>query len=237
MRRTTLPLRLEDRGPTRAFWRSHFEVWELSGLTQREYCERHGLNLKNFGNWRGQLKREDAVGPKARWGRYPRLRPSSGPSSRPGSERPRIERPKPERLKIEKPAPTVVTEPGRRRRFSEDAKRRIAEETCQPGVSVSRVARQYGITTSLLFRWRQALGVAPSPGGATFLPVQIADDAGPAVEPRTVSDPPSAPPIIVERVAAGIEIELIGGRRVRFDRDVDPETMKRVVLALEEDRP
>jgi hypothetical protein len=73
MRRTTLPLRLEDRGPTRAFWRSHFEVWELSGLTQRDYCERHGLNLKNFGNWRGQLKREDAVGPKARWGRYPRL--------------------------------------------------------------------------------------------------------------------------------------------------------------------
>ena len=123
-----MPLRLEDRGPTRAFWRSHFEVWELSGLTQREYCEKHGLNLKNFGNWRGQLKREDAVGPKARWGRYPRLRPSSGPSSRPSSERPRIERPKPERLKVEKPAPTVVTEPGRRRRFSEDAKRRIVEE-------------------------------------------------------------------------------------------------------------
>jgi transposase-like protein len=143
-----LPLRLEDRGPTRAFWRSHFEVWELSGLTQREYCEKHGLNLKNFGNWRGQLKREDAVGPKARWGRYPRLRPSSGPSSRPSSERPRIERPKTERLRIEKPAPTVVTEPGRRRRLSEDAKRRIVEETCQPGVSVSRVARQYGIAVS-----------------------------------------------------------------------------------------
>jgi transposase len=93
------------------------------------------------------------------------------------------------------------------------------------------------MTTSLLFRWRQAFGVAPPPGGATFLPVQIADDAGPAVEPRTVSGPPSAPTIIVERVAAGIEIELIGGRRVRFDRDVDPETMKRLVSALEEDRP
>jgi len=38
-----LPLRLEERVPTRAFWRSHFEVWALSGLTQREYCERHGL--------------------------------------------------------------------------------------------------------------------------------------------------------------------------------------------------
>jgi hypothetical protein len=51
----------------RSFWRGHFEVWELSGLTQREHCERHGLSLKNFGNWRAQLKREDAAGPKARW--------------------------------------------------------------------------------------------------------------------------------------------------------------------------
>ena len=45
------------------------------------------------------------------------------------------------------------------------------------------------------------------------------------------------PSIIVERVTPGIEIELIGGRRVRFDRDVDPETMKRVVMALEGDQP
>ena len=78
-----MPLRLEEREPTRAFWRSHFEVWELSGLTQQEYCERHGLNLKNFGNWRGQLKREAAVGAKARWGRYPRLRPGDSHMANP----------------------------------------------------------------------------------------------------------------------------------------------------------
>jgi hypothetical protein len=35
----------------------------------------------------------------------------------------------------------------------------------------------------------------------------------------------------------GIEIELVGGRRVRFDRDVDPETMKRVIAALEAGAP
>jgi hypothetical protein len=68
-------LRLSEREPVRAFWRSHFEVWELSGLTQREYREKHGLSLKNFGNWSAQLKREDAVGHVARWGRYPPLRP------------------------------------------------------------------------------------------------------------------------------------------------------------------
>ena len=67
-------LRLHEREAVRALWRRHFEAWRLSGLTQREYCERHGLSLKSFGNWRGQLKREDVAGGDARWGRHPRLR-------------------------------------------------------------------------------------------------------------------------------------------------------------------
>lgn len=227
-----MPLRLEERPRTRAFWRSHFEVCELSGLTQREYCERYGLSLKSFGNWRAQLKSEDAAGSDARWGRYPRLRPMTSPMARPMTKGPKIERPR-----IEKPAPAVVTEPRGRRRFSEDAKKRIVEETRQPGTSVSSVARRYGIAAALLFRWRQALGVGPVPEGATFLPVQIADDAGPVREPREESGQPATPSIIIERAAAGVEIELIGGRRVRFDRDVDPEIMKRVVSALEGGAP
>jgi transposase len=91
------------------------------------------------------------------------------------------------------------------------------------------VARRYDIDLRLLFRWRRALGLEPKTETATFLPVQISAEAGPAVERRDGGEPPAAPSIIVERVPAGIEIELIGGRRVRFDRDVDPETMKRVV--------
>jgi transposase len=232
-----LPLRLEERPRTRAFWRSHFEVWELSGLTQRDYCEQHGLSLKNFGNWRAQLKREDAAGPDARWGRYPRLRPMTSPMTRPRTKEPKTERPRTERPRLEKPVPALVTEPRGRRRFSEDAKKRIVEETCHPGASVSSVARRYGIAAALLFRLRQALGVGPLPEGATFLPVQIAEDGGAAIEAREASVSSSAPSIIVERGTPGIEIALIGGRRVRFDRDVDPETMKRVVSALEGGAP
>lgn len=93
--------------------------------------------------------------------------------------------------------------------------------------------RRYDIDLRLLFRWRRALGPEPQP--AAFLPVQIADDSGPAIEPREASGQPAAPSIIVERAAAGMEIELIGGGRLRFDRDVDPETVKRVVAALEGD--
>ena len=220
-------LRLEEREPRRAFWRGHFEVWRLSGLTQRDYCERHGLSLKNFGNWRAQLKREDEAGPKARWGRYPRLRPSSGPRSEGRSEKPPAKKIVPARLPV-----SAANGSDARRKFSDEAKRLIVEEACQPNISVSRVARRYGITTSLLFRWRQALGMAPAAEEGQFLPVTLAEEPL-AEEVSTSSAPAAAPSIVIERPTIGIEIELVGGRRVRFDRDVDSETMKRVISALE----
>jgi transposase len=213
-------LRLDEREAMQAFWRGHFEAWRLSGLNQREYCAEHGLSLKNFGNWRGQLKREAAAGRRARWGHHPRLRPSVSPSASP-------------RTKEAEAEAIVAAAPGRRRRFGKEAKRRIVEEASQPGASVSGVARRYGIEASLLFRWRHGLGLGMPIEGATFLPVCLTDDGAASETPVSCDQPAPTPAIIVERPAAGIEIELIGGRRVRFDRDVDPETMRRVVTALE----
>jgi transposase-like protein len=128
-----------------------------SGIgSQREYCERHGLSLKSFGNWRGQLKREDVAGGDARWGRHPRLRhmvsPMATPMANEAADR----------------VPAVVTRTGRRRQFSEEDKRRIVEETCRPGQSLSAVARRYGIDLRLLFRWRRALGVGGSAAPTSF---------------------------------------------------------------------
>jgi hypothetical protein len=48
---------------------------------------------------------------------------------------------------------------------------------------------------------------------------------------------PEPAPVIVERSASGIEVELIGGRRVRFERDADPETVRRLVTLLEGEAP
>ena len=50
--------------------RGHFGDWSNSGLTQREYRAEHGLFLKNFGNWRGRLKREVLAGGNARWWKH-----------------------------------------------------------------------------------------------------------------------------------------------------------------------
>jgi hypothetical protein len=30
---------------------NHIEAWQVSGLSQRDYCRQHGLNAKTFGNW------------------------------------------------------------------------------------------------------------------------------------------------------------------------------------------
>ena len=51
----------------------------------------------------------------------------------------------------------VITSVQRRRRWSASEKVRLVEETMQPGSSVSFVARRYGLSPSLLFRWKRRM--------------------------------------------------------------------------------
>jgi transposase len=51
----------------------------------------------------------------------------------------------------------VITSVQRRRRYSVSEKVRLVEESNQPGMSVSYVARKYGISASLLFNWRRRM--------------------------------------------------------------------------------
>ena len=45
----------------------------------------------------------------------------------------------------------------KRRKFSEEFKREAVSLTRQPGASVSQVARDIGVGSNLLFRWRREL--------------------------------------------------------------------------------
>ena len=47
--------------------------------------------------------------------------------------------------------------PGRRRNFSADEKRFYLDQSAAPGESISSVARRYGLSPSLMFRWRRLL--------------------------------------------------------------------------------
>ena len=72
----------------------------------------------------------------------------------------------------------VITGTGRRRRFSEDDKARVIEETLIPGAVVSEVARRHGLTPQQVFTWRRQAR-QPTPGSADreltrFVPAVVA---------------------------------------------------------------
>jgi transposase-like protein len=50
-----------------------------------------------------------------------------------------------------------AAQPGRRRRFTAEEKRRLVAEAAAPGMSVSQAARRHGLSASLLFRWRRLM--------------------------------------------------------------------------------
>lgn len=143
---------VELREQVLGYWRGHSEAWKLSGLTQKEYCEQHNISLKNFGNWRAQLKRVALMGSEARWGHYPRLRRALAelsPRANPGAK-PRAN------PRVTTPVPAAVPPAGKRRAFSRELKERIVTETSRPGASASEVAKRYGLDLRLLRRWRKA---------------------------------------------------------------------------------
>ena len=51
----------------------------------------------------------------------------------------------------------IITGRERRRRYSAEQKLALVEETMQPGMTVSAVARLRGVSPSLLFKWRQLM--------------------------------------------------------------------------------
>jgi transposase-like protein len=51
----------------------------------------------------------------------------------------------------------LITGTARRRRWTTEQKLRIIEASCEPGESVSSVARRYGVAPNLLYRWRRLM--------------------------------------------------------------------------------
>ena len=119
----------------------------------------------------------------------------------------------------------------RLRRWSQDEKARLVEETLIPRTVVCEVARRRGVAQSLLFTWRR-LARASEPAtrdGSILLPVEIDAMATlPVMEAARQSRATRRPKFGV------IEIELGFGSRVRVDNDVDPDALRRVLNVLSE---
>lgn len=212
---------------TLSYWRQHIEGWKKSDLTQRAYCSAHNLPRRTFQNWRSRFKEDDAFAERRlRWRHLRKRRPSVDPSASPMP----MARSRP---------PFGVPRPNRRRQFPDVLKRQIVEETLLPGATVSSVARLYGVTPPCVFRWRKLMGLGSSGETATFAPVRMSgENDAPGCAPTLASGPLIAlPTAALDRPPVGIEVELSGGRRVRFERDTDPETVRRMIEIIEGTRP
>ena len=108
---------------------------------------------------------------------------------------------------------TVFTGPERRRRWSEDDRRRILASAFSPGAVVSEVARQFDVSTALIYKWRQearALAVG-------FAPVVLA--------PEPIDRPGPTD-------GFGIVVDLADGSRVSIGAAVSPALAAAALRAL-----
>jgi transposase len=135
-----------------------------------------------------------------------------------------------------------------RRRWSDDERQRALDDTMT--ASVSSVARKHGMTKSLLFRWRKEAGLTGKRGQtddpgrsrlvAGFVPVQIATvnrealaSSVPAAKfAGNLPLPSTSASVPVTHEAGSIEIELVGGIKLRVSGTVRPEALRQVITAL-----
>jgi len=69
---------------------------------------------------------------------------------------------------------TLLTGPERRRRWSEDDRVRILAAALAPGAVVKDVARQFDVSTSLIYKWKREMATAET--GARFAPAIVVDE-------------------------------------------------------------
>lgn len=97
----------------------------------------------------------------------------------------------------------------------------ICAQTRLASVSVSQVARRYDVNANQVFNWLKNPKFAPRPEDsdiARFLPVEI-------VEPARSDAAPHG-------VLGEIEIELVGGHRLKIIGAYDPEALARLIQGL-----
>jgi transposase len=119
-----------------------------------------------------------------------------------------------------------VVDTGRRRRWSEDEKLKIVLESLRTPRQISATARRYGVSRSLLIRWRRAFRAEHAAERQIgFVPAMVAPGLGAAAVPAgSVS-------------GGAIEIEFPAGARMRITGAVDAATLTAAVAALADGRP
>lgn len=208
-----------------AYWAMHVEALNWSGLTIREYAKALRLSPWSLGRWRDLIADEEVV---IDW--RAQLHPSARPQISTGFST------SANGLAVESDlTDAYVANPARagksnRRSFTDDEKRAIVLETLRPDATVSKVAREHHIVTSMVFRWRVQFGFAGD-DSAKLTPVRMAD----AQHEGRSRD--SAPPAMLHDLLpvpdGMVAVDLPDGRRVFAPADADPEQVRAQVAVME----
>jgi transposase len=111
-----------------------------------------------------------------------------------------------------------IVDTGRRRRWTDEEKRRIVEESLSGPRLASVTARRHGISNQLIFFWREAYREGRLGDVAGFVPAVVVPE----------------PPETASGAGGGrTEIIIANGRRVIVDGDVDVEPLLRLISGLE----
>lgn len=116
-----------------------------------------------------------------------------------------------------------IVERGGRRRFSDEAKLRIVEESYSGRRLGSATARKYGITRAQLNDWRDAARAG------RFGPVSSAGFVPAVIVPEVAA---TTGPLMADG-SGRIELVTANGRRVIVDGSVDVDALLRILRALE----
>lgn len=115
----------------------------------------------------------------------------------------------------------------RRRAHDAAFRARVVAASMAPRARVDDLAREFGICTSLIYRWRRSmLGPPLSAPAVKLVPVRVAEAR--KTEPSVVAVRPRPD----AKRPGPIEIELENGIRIRVDADVSQAALRRVVAAL-----
>jgi transposase-like protein len=121
--------------------------------------------------------------------------------------------------------PQAVDGRSNRRRFSDEQKRAMVQETEKPGVSVAQVCR-HGVATSMVFRWRVDFGLSARKA-PQLVTVALADGAANEVPALAALRDLVRPP------GGMMAIELENGRRVFAPAGSSPAEVKRQLAGKE----
>ena len=119
----------------------------------------------------------------------------------------------------------VITGSEKRRRWTDDEKARVIEETLRPDVVVSEIARRHGLTPQQVFTWRrEARRRAEADGANSFVPAVI--------DVREIASAKHSSP---DATRPMIELD-IAGDSMWIWRDADESLVAAVIRALKKKR-